>query len=78
MQQALYLIWITFNPAEVSYLNDFAEEVVLSNLFKSFFFFFLPYMNNLPTEAIWEHSDEIKKKKKQFSDKEQAWKSWIE
>lgn len=35
-------------------------------------------MNNLPTEAIWEHSDEIKKKKKQFSDKEQAWKSWIE
>ena len=34
-------------------------------------------MNNLPTEAIWEHSDEIKKKKTQLSDKEQAWKSWI-
>lgn len=32
-------------------------------------------MNNLPTEAIWEHSDEIKKKK--LSDKELAWKSWI-
>ena len=29
-------------------------------------------MNNLPTEAIWEHSDEIKKKKKKLSDKEQA------
>lgn len=34
-------------------------------------------MNNLPTEAIWEHSDELKKKTKQLSDKEQAWKSWI-
>ena len=38
-------------------------------------------MNNLPTEAIWEHSDEVKKQtnkqKKNLSDKEQAWKSWI-
>lgn len=54
-REALCLIWITFKPAEVPYLNDFAKEVVLSNLFKSF----LPYMNNLPTATIWEHSDEI-------------------
>lgn len=32
--------------------------------------YFVPYMNNLPTEAIWEHSDEIKKKK--LGDKEKA------
>ena len=69
-QQALCLIWIKSNPAEVSYLNDFAKEVVLSNLFKSFCLIWIIYQQR--------QFDEIKKKKKQqLSDKEQAWKSWI-
>ena len=47
---------------------------LLKKLFRQIFLkaFFLPYMNNLPTEAIWENSDELKKKTKQLSDKEQA------
>ena len=37
---------------------------LLKKLFCQIFLkaFFLPYMNNLPTEAIWEHSDEVQRR----------------